>query len=91
MDEFKASELAASRRPLTVLARVRSGTRPFMIFDGQNGSGAFFFSTEYFGFSLVIIIPPMPHIHLHLHDALTSFYLKLNTLYLEIKLILRVM
>jgi len=75
-DEFRVSELATCRRPLTVLALVRYRASPciFFFFAGQSGSGAFFFLFGVFRFSPVVIIPLVLHTRLHLHDTLTSFF-----------------
>jgi hypothetical protein len=70
-DDFRVSELAACRWPLTVLARVRSRASPCMVFAGQSRSGFFF---GVFRFSPVVIIPLVLHTHIHLHDALTSLF-----------------
>ena len=60
---------AASRRPLTVEARVRSCFSPCEICGGEWQWGRYFMGRLV---GPVTIIPPMSHTQLHLHVALTN-------------------
>jgi hypothetical protein len=60
---------AASRRPLTAEARVRSPFSPCEICSGEWQWGRYFLGSLV---GPVFIIPPMSHTQLHLHAALTT-------------------
>jgi hypothetical protein len=85
VDEFKVSEMAACRRPLTVLARIRSRVSPCIFFAGQSGNGAFFRSISGFPYRYHSTSAPS------IQCPYRLFPLKLNTLYLQIKLLIRVL